>query len=115
MEGWNKNVKLVRVLNDDHDMKFAAIEGECEDKDGTKQPAVLLFNKTPFQFDDIGKLMQGDNEQFHVDFVNDIYHQYKVDARSSCNGMFEVTMAPAHASWCHSGGNGCEDVFSVRR
>ena len=112
MEGWNKNVKLVRVLNDDHDMKFAAIEGEFEDKDGEKKPAVLLFNKTPFQFDDIGKLMQGDSEQFHEDFVNDIYHQYKVEARSSCNGM-----SLRHDGICasHSAGNGCDGLFSVRR
>ncbi len=28
MEEWNKNVKLLRILNDDHEKKLEAIEGE---------------------------------------------------------------------------------------
>ena len=86
MEEWNKNVKLLRVLNDDPDSKFAAIEGEVEGKDGDKQPAVLVLEKTPFQLDGVVKLMQGDEQQFKVDFINDVYHKYTVEARSACNG-----------------------------
>ncbi len=84
MEEWNKNLKLLRILNDDHEMKFAAIEGEIEDKS-----AVLLFEKTPFHLDDIAKLMKENEQQFKVDFINDIYHKYTVEARSSCNGRFK--------------------------
>ncbi len=89
MEEWNKNVKLLRILNDDHEMKFAAIEGEVEENDGEKKSAVLLFEKTPFQFDDVVKLMKENEEQFKVDFINDIYHKYTVEARSTCNGMLK--------------------------
>ena len=86
MAEWNKKVKLLRILNDDHEMKFAAIEGEVEENDGEKKAAVLLFEKTPFQLDEVSKLMQDSTEQFKVDFINDIYHKYKVEARTSCNG-----------------------------
>ena len=88
MAEWNKNVRLLRTLNDDHEGKFAAVEGEVEDRDGEKKSAVLLFEKTPFQFDDLVKLMQDDEKQFKVDFINDVYHKYTVEARSACNGAF---------------------------
>ncbi len=90
MEEWNKNVKLLRILNDDHEMKFAAIEGEVEENDGEKKSAVLFFEKTPFQFDDLVKLMKDNEQQFKVDFINDVYHKYTVEARSACNGMFRI-------------------------
>jgi len=45
MEDWNKNVKLLRILNDDHESKFAAIEGEVEQNEGEKKSAVLIFEK----------------------------------------------------------------------
>lgn len=86
MEQWNKNVKLLRILNDDHDSKFAAIEGEVEGQNGDKQPAVLVLEKTPFHFDEVVKLMQADEQQFKVDFINDVYHKYTVDAQAACNG-----------------------------
>ncbi|CAF4290812.1 unnamed protein product, partial [Adineta steineri] len=85
MAEWNKNVKLLRILNDNHELKFVAIEGEVEAKDGETKSAVLLFEKTPFQFDDVTKLMQGDEQQFKVDFITDIYHKYTVEAQSACN------------------------------
>jgi hypothetical protein len=88
MEEWNKNLKLLRVLNVDHETKFAAIEGEVEETDGEKKSAVLVFEKTPFQFDDVTKLMKDTEQQFKVDFINDIYHKYTLEARSACNGMF---------------------------
>lgn len=88
MVEWNKQVKLIRLLNDDQDMKFASVEGEVTDKDGVKQPAVLLFEKTPFRFDDVAKLMQENEEQFKVEFINDIYHKYSVEARMHCNGRW---------------------------
>jgi hypothetical protein len=92
MEDWNKNVKLLRILNDDHETKFAAIEGEIEENEGEKKSAVLLFEKTSFQFDDLVKLMKEDQQQFKVDFINDIYHKYTVEAQTACNGMFEKIM-----------------------
>lgn len=90
MDEWNKNVKILRILNDDHEIKFAAIEGEVEEKEGEKKSAVLLFEKTPFQLDDVAKLMKDNVEQFKEDFVNDIYHKYTVEARSACNGMLKI-------------------------
>jgi len=90
MEEWNKNVTLLRILNDDHEKKFAAIEGEVGENEGEKKSAVLLLEKTPFHLDDVAKLMKGDEEQFKVDFINDIYHKYTVEARSACNGMFRI-------------------------
>ncbi|UJR15991.1 hypothetical protein I4U23_002910 [Adineta vaga] len=95
MEEWNKNVKLLRILNDDHSGKFAAIEGEVEDKEGEKKSAVLLFEKTPFQFDDLKKLMQDDEQQFKVDFINDVYHKYTVEARAACNDVKLAYIYPA--------------------
>jgi hypothetical protein len=89
MEAWNKNLKLLRILNDNHETKYAAIEGEIEENEGGKKSAVLLFEKTPFQFDDVVKLMKGDEQQFKTDFINDVYHRYTVEARSTCNGMSE--------------------------
>ncbi|CAF0957844.1 unnamed protein product [Adineta steineri] len=99
MAEWNKNVKLLRILNDNHELKFVAIEGEVEAKDGETKSAVLLFEKTPFQFDDVTKLMQGDEQQFKVDFINDIYHKYTVEAQSACNDIklaFIHPATPAH-------------------
>lgn len=87
MEDWNKNVKLVRVLNDDHEKKFAAVEGEIEGKEGGKQSAVLLLEKTPFHFDDLVRLLKENEQKFTTDFINDVYHKYTVEARSTCNGM----------------------------
>jgi len=37
MEEWNKNLKLLRILNDDHETKFAAIDGEIEENNGEKK------------------------------------------------------------------------------
>jgi m7GpppX diphosphatase len=99
MEEWHKNIKLLRILNDDHEMKFAAIEGEIEDNDGEKKSVVLLFEKTPFHFDDVAKLMKENELQFKVDFINDIYHKYIVEERSSCNDiklMFIYPATPLH-------------------
>ena len=90
MEEWNKKVKVLRILNDDHEKKFAVIEGEVGENEGEKKSAVLLFEKAPFQLDDIVKLMKDNEEQFKVDFINDIYHKYTVEARSACNGMLEI-------------------------
>lgn len=90
MEDWNKHVKLLRILHDDHDTKYVAIEGEVEEKEGEKKSAVLIYEKTPFQFDDVVKLMQENEQQFKVDFVNDIYHKYTVEAKSACNGMYHL-------------------------
>ncbi|CAF0951531.1 unnamed protein product [Adineta ricciae] len=95
MAEWNKNVRLLRTLNDDHEGKFAAVEGEVEDGDGEKKSAVLLFEKTPFQFDDLVKLMQDDEKQFKVDFINDVYHKYTVEARSACNDVKLAYIYPA--------------------
>lgn len=86
MTEWNKNVKFVRLLNAHHDSKTAVVEGEAEDKDGVKQPAVLFFEKAPFEYDELSKMMQESGEQFKLDFVNDIYHKYVVEAREHCNG-----------------------------
>ncbi|CAF0861676.1 unnamed protein product [Adineta steineri] len=99
MAEWNKNVKLLRILNDNHELKFVAIEGEVEAKEGEPKSAVLLFEKTPFQFDDVTKLMKGDEQQFKVDFINDIYHKYTVEAQSACNDIklaFIHPATPAH-------------------
>jgi ribosomal protein L4 len=87
---WNKNVKLVRILNDDYELKLAAIEGEVEEQDGSTKSAVLIFEKTSFELNDVKILMQENTEQFQMDFINDIYHKYLVQARSSCNGMFPI-------------------------
>jgi hypothetical protein len=89
MEEWNKKVKLIRLLNDDHESKFASIEGEVEEPNGEKKSAVLVLEKTSFQFNDVEKLMKENEEQFKVDFINDIYHKYTVEARTACNGMFK--------------------------
>lgn len=91
MAEWNKNVKLLRILNDDHESKFAVIEGEVETSENEKNSAVLLFEKTPFQLDDLSKLMKENEEQFKVDFINDVYHKYTVEARTTCNGMLLKT------------------------
>ena len=88
MEDWNKNVKLLRILNDNYDTKYVAIEGEVEENENEKKSAVLLLEKTAFQFDDVVKLMNDNEQKFKVDFINDIYHKYTVEARSACNGMF---------------------------
>ncbi|CAF2370248.1 unnamed protein product [Rotaria sp. Silwood2] len=95
MEDWNKNVKLLRILNDDHESKYATIEGEVEDKEGEKKSAVLILEKTPFQFDDVVKLMKDNEQQFKEDFVNDIYHKYTVAARSTCNDIKVAFIYPA--------------------
>ncbi|CAF3138458.1 unnamed protein product [Rotaria socialis] len=95
MEDWNKKVKLVRILNDDQESKFAAIEGEVEGTEGEKQSAVLVFEKTPFHFDEVVKLMNDDQQQFKVDFINDIYHKYTVEARSACNDIKLAFIHPA--------------------
>ena len=90
MAEWNKNVKLLRLLNENHDMKTAAVEGEVEDKDGVKQSAVLLFEKSPFEFENLTKLMNEDEKQVKVDFVNDVYHKLTIAAQQSCNGKSKV-------------------------
>jgi hypothetical protein len=88
MEEWNKKVKLIRMLNDDHETKYATFEGEIEENDGEKKSAVLVLEKTPFQLDNVVNLMKDNDHQFKVDFINDVYQKYTVAARSSCNGMF---------------------------
>jgi hypothetical protein len=90
MEEWNKNLKLLRILNADHETKIATIEGEIEQTNGEKKSAVLILEKTPFQFDDIVKLMKENEQQFKIDFINDIYHKFTVEARSSCNGRLYI-------------------------
>ncbi|CAF0790758.1 unnamed protein product [Rotaria sp. Silwood1] len=95
MEHWHKQVKLLRILNDDHESKYAAIEGEIEENEGEKKSAVLLFEKTPFQFDDVVKLMNHNEQKFKEDFVNDIYHKYTVEARSTCNDIKLAFIYPA--------------------
>lgn len=97
MAEWNKNVKLLRLLNENHDMKTAAVEGEVEDKDGVKQSAVLLFEKSPFEFENLTKLMNEDEKQVKVDFVNDVYHKLTIAAQQSCNVKFAF-ICPATAA-----------------
>lgn len=86
MEDWNKNVKLVKILNDNHEKKFIAVEGELEEKS-----AVLILEKTPFQFDEVTRLLKENEQTFRTDFINDVYHKYTVQARSTCNGMIDPT------------------------
>lgn len=90
MEGLKKNLKLLRCLNDDHESKFATFEGEVEGNEGDKQSAVLVLEKTPFHFDDVVKLMNNDEQKFNVDFINDVYHKYTVEARTVCNGRLKI-------------------------
>lgn len=94
-EDWNKKVKLLRVINDNHETKYAAFEGEMEDKEGEKKTAVLVFEKTPFQFDDVVTLLKDNEQQFHLNFVNDVYHTYNIEARSICNGVKLSMVYPA--------------------
>jgi len=99
MEDWNKNVKLLRILNDDHESKFAAIEGEVEENEGEKKSAVLIFEKTPFHYDDLVKLMKDNEQKFKTDFINDVYHKYTIEARSACNDIklqFVYPATPLH-------------------
>lgn len=85
-EDWNKKVKLLRVINDNHETKYAAFEGEIEENEGEKKTAVLVFEKTPFQFDDVVTLLKDNEQQFQLNFVNDVYRTYNIEARSICNG-----------------------------
>ncbi|CAF0774638.1 unnamed protein product [Rotaria sordida] len=95
MGDWNKNIKLLRILNNDHESKFATIEGEIEENEGEKKSAVLILEKTPFQLDDVVKLIKDNEQQFKVDFINDIYHKYTVEARSTCNDIKLAFVYPA--------------------
>jgi len=90
VEEWSKMSKHVRVLSDDHETKVIAIEGQIEEGEGdekTIKSGVLLLEKTPFEFDEVVALMKDGEQQFKVNFINDIYREYMVAARSVCNGM----------------------------
>ena len=86
MEEWGKKIKLLRVLNTDYETKLAAFEGEIEENDGGKKTTVLVFEKTPFQFDNVEKLLKDNEQQYQLGFINDVYHTYTAQTRSVCNG-----------------------------
>lgn len=86
MEEQSKKIKLLRLLNDDHETKLAAFEGEIEENDGEKKTTVLVFEKTPFQFDGVGKLLKDNEQKYQIGLINDVYHTYTTQARSVCNG-----------------------------
>lgn len=89
VEEWSRLCKTFRVLLEDHANKRIAIEGQIEEGEGdekTIKSGVLVLGKTPFEFDEVISLMKNDEQQFKINFINDIYHEYTVAARSTCNG-----------------------------
>jgi len=95
VEEWIKMSKLVRVLAHDHDTNYIAIEVQIEEGESdnkTIKSGILLLKKPPFEFDEVVTLMKGDEQQFKVKFINDIYHHCMVAAQSACNGMFLLTI-----------------------
>jgi m7GpppX diphosphatase len=90
--------KVLRVLSENHDTKYIAIEGQIEEDEGeekTIKSGILLLNKTPFEFDEVVTLMKDGEQQFKINFINDIYHEYTVAARSACNGVKLTFIYPA--------------------
>lgn len=84
---WNQKFKVLRLLNESYDMKTIVVEAEAvDDSDGQTKSAVIFMEKNPFAFQSLAKLLESDGDQFNVEFINDIYHQYTVRARVACNG-----------------------------
>ncbi len=99
VEEWIKMTKVLRVLSENHDTKYIAIEGQIEEDEGeekTIKSGILLLNKTPFEFDEVVTLMKDGEQQFKINFINDIYHEYTVATRSACNGMSLLIILPTN-------------------
>ncbi|CAF3484988.1 unnamed protein product [Adineta steineri] len=98
VEEWSKMSKNVRVLNENRETKRIVIEGQIEEGEGdekTTKSGILILDKEPFQFDEVLTLMKDNEQQFKVDFINDIYRQYTVAARSACNNVKSTFIYPA--------------------
>lgn len=95
IEEWSKMAKFVRILLVDHEKKLIAIEGQVEEGEGddkTIKSGVLVLEKTPFEFDEVVTMIKGDEHQFKIDLINDIYRYYTIATQSICNGMFSMTV-----------------------
>lgn len=92
---WIKMSKNVQVLSCDRDTKTIAIGGEIEegeDDNKTIKLGIVVLEKTPFEFDEAANLLNGDEQHFRIDFINNIYRHCTVTDSLLCNSMFILTV-----------------------